>query len=459
MCARVCRSVFLALTLALAIAMLQTPSAKAASIRKVTPVEYLDCDYRLEGDFRSGDEVAIIAGLRAAQSGGVICLHSNGGVLATALDIAEFIVGEAITGSRNYITMVRKGDSCLSACAVLFMSGNMNELTTYPLRRIEAGGRVCFHQPFFEPDEGRTYTASDLKLVAKETVGQVNRIIKLTNRFYEVNFVNWWEDPVFPSVLLKDMLATLPGDLLCVETIQQFARYGIEPVVSVEGQIMEIGARGIPDGPAQHAVNACRNYLKAFFPEGFFDTSRTLYGSGVSTGTIEGRVVYEVGGFNNTGASYGGFPCYVSGIEMMQPRAWLSLEGEVDKRPWYEREGEAVFLRSWYVFAPEQRVSLIDTVGAAAHSVQDAAEMDGELRPGEWLVIMGSGSSRAEIEARSRRASVIPGARVVRTDEFSNLRSGLFALVSGPWDKADAQALAEVAKRSIPDSYIKKAYR
>lgn len=449
--------------LGLLVMIMSVACADAATLRKVTPVEYLDCDYRIEGEFKPGDDVDIIAQLRTA-SFSVICLNSPGGNLATALNVAEFIVGEGKAGRHSFMTMVRHGDTCASACAVLFMSGNNNEEAVYPSRRIEAGGKVCFHQPFSSlatADRERKFTGEDLALFLDVTVGQVNRIVKLSNQFYEANFANWQDDyAAFPSVLLKDLLATPPQKLLCVETISQFARYRIEPVVSAQGQINGLSARENRDSEAKQATHACQNYLSAFFPEGFYDTSRTRFGRDIATKMLDGQTVYEVDGFNYSSFTSGGFPCYVSGIGQVQPSAWLSLEGEGDRRQWYERSNDAVRLPDWFIFDPDESISDIGTAAKTRPTATPAPEAGTlQRQTGDWLVIMASGRSEAEVEAKSRAAGSVPGARIVPTDQFNNLSPGLYALVSGPWTKSDAAAIAEIARRSLSDAYIKRAYR
>lgn len=75
---------------------------------------------------------------------------------------------------------------------------------------------------------------------------------------------------------------------------------------------------------------------------------------------------------------------------------------------------------------------------------------------GKWLVIAGSWPDRSK--AATRLALLKENgvtARIVTTQDFPNLTSGLFAVVLGPFAKEDAEAQLPTVQRYVADAFIK----
>lgn len=82
-------------------------------------------------------------------------------------------------------------------------------------------------------------------------------------------------------------------------------------------------------------------------------------------------------------------------------------------------------------------------------------------RPGDWLVIAGSfvRSEKWKADQRVnllRRAGV--DARIIDTDDYGNLRNGLWAVVVGPFNRTSAEQALAQTRPTIPDAYIKQAH-
>lgn len=108
---------------------------------------------RLTGPFETGDADklrAVLEPLRARGGRGpdgslaVVELSSGGG------DILEGMKVGYLFREFDIVTLVRRGDRCLSACAVAFLGGTARHsaLEAIPGRRIEIGGQVGFHNIF-----------------------------------------------------------------------------------------------------------------------------------------------------------------------------------------------------------------------------------------------------------------------------------------------------------------------
>ncbi len=81
---------------------------------------------------------------------------------------------------------------------------------------------------------------------------------------------------------------------------------------------------------------------------------------------------------------------------------------------------------------------------------------------GRWLVILGSfpKTQRASADDRARWVARRSGlkVRVIDTDQWSNLRNGLYAVVVGGHDRARAGNILNRMKRLVRDAYIKRGY-
>lgn len=80
---------------------------------------------------------------------------------------------------------------------------------------------------------------------------------------------------------------------------------------------------------------------------------------------------------------------------------------------------------------------------------------------GGWFVIVGSYPHSDSAKARSRAGSLASkgfNADIINTNDYANLRDGLYSVVIGPYKKSAASNLLSKVKRHVPDAYIKEAY-
>ncbi|HWT00163.1 MAG TPA: SPOR domain-containing protein [Pyrinomonadaceae bacterium] len=80
---------------------------------------------------------------------------------------------------------------------------------------------------------------------------------------------------------------------------------------------------------------------------------------------------------------------------------------------------------------------------------------------GSWFVFLGafpkSDYARAEERLQSMRGQGYD-ARIIDTDEYSNLTGGLWAVVLGPYSKSYAETQAARVKSVRPDAYVKSGW-
>lgn len=80
---------------------------------------------------------------------------------------------------------------------------------------------------------------------------------------------------------------------------------------------------------------------------------------------------------------------------------------------------------------------------------------------GTWFVILGT-YARHETEKANQRLSYVQGrgidASIISTDQYPGLKSGLIAVVVGPFSKSGAKGSLASMKSAVPDAYVKSGW-
>lgn len=189
-------------------------AAEAGKWTRLWPQDPEDCAYLFSGPILPGD----LTGFH--QSGDLqgvrrICLNSPGGSLKEAYEFARLMRGEESVGTR-----IRSGDSCISACAIVFMFGQRwGANSPYPSRELEPGAKLGFHTPFpavGEKDEGNISAAFDTAL-------KVSRL--LVNSSYTAFNTR---GPSIPPEIVAVMLETPADKMTYIETVGELQLLGID---------------------------------------------------------------------------------------------------------------------------------------------------------------------------------------------------------------------------------------
>ncbi len=115
-----------------------------------------DCNFEFSGKIQRGDLVNQLDNPGWVKSyvesnKNRICLNSPGGNLGEVLRFIREV--EKIDETEGFViaTKVKKGDVCLSSCAILFMFGqSIARGDPYPDRILEPGAKLGFHTPFID---------------------------------------------------------------------------------------------------------------------------------------------------------------------------------------------------------------------------------------------------------------------------------------------------------------------
>ena len=151
-----------------------------------------------------------------------LCLNNgDGGDYQSALQIIKVLAEVAVT------TVVRDGDECNSACALIFLAGQRSwggVKTSYfpywgPHRMLHIGGRLGYHAPFLTHSDQTTKSAK-IQEVYTEGVQAIADLLKLEDQ--EIKYPNR-----FPRALLGHMLAAGPGELFVIDKVWQALAWDI----------------------------------------------------------------------------------------------------------------------------------------------------------------------------------------------------------------------------------------
>jgi len=203
-----------------------TEQTEAATIeRHVDPI--MGCAVRVSGQVVEGDAERLRQILAAIESdeerwthgqhGFRICFDSPGGSFVEGARIARVI------GELNFGTAIPAGARCESACAIAFMAGTGRFMydeemsdEVFVNRVLHPQGVLGFHAPNLIVSEGQ-YNEQEVNRAYQVALNSVSLILDLMGgRNY-----------IFPVQLLRDMLATPPGQMLRLTTVEQAQQWGV----------------------------------------------------------------------------------------------------------------------------------------------------------------------------------------------------------------------------------------
>lgn len=229
------------------------------------PADPVLCDLILEGDVKEGDAASleqkfqtIVGSLNSFSF--FLCLRSPGGDLREAVKIAQFVLR---TQRPSIATVIEDGQTCASACAIIFLAGNAPaRVGAWPQRFLHPRGRLLYHSSRLDLS-----TYSDAELLAYLTGpthdprGLKGRVVDLYRdglrdvqsviatfqsfTFQREDLGDRW---VRPSLFLE-MFSQDPDEWICVDNVDAAGRWNIQ-----------VFGYQPPSAPKkQHYSNVCRS--------------------------------------------------------------------------------------------------------------------------------------------------------------------------------------------------------
>jgi hypothetical protein len=203
---------------------------------------------RLSGPIETGDAEKlgkVLAGLPAStvdrpdQPLTVLELSSLGGSLAEGFEIGKLL------RKSNVIGVVRKGDICLSACALALLGGNMHHLPSAEPNEcnVEPGSKVAFHNFWLNQNGLRAITSADP--VASRIEGFNDA------RGGAASFALYVSDMGLPASFVGKVMGRPPEEFQYIETAEEFLYFRL-CMLGLGRPKTELGAQ---------AANVCNHSL------------------------------------------------------------------------------------------------------------------------------------------------------------------------------------------------------
>lgn len=155
----------------------------------------------------------------------VLKLHSAGGSFLEAIRLGHEV------RRRGIGTYVDDGAICLSACALVFMSGtqHLGDGDTAPLRTLHYRGKLGFHAPYVDL---KSFAGVPDEALRSFLVQSYQTAISAASELTILAIEGRWR-----ASLVRQMLETSANDFLIIDTVNEAGRWGIQVAGIPEAQI------------------------------------------------------------------------------------------------------------------------------------------------------------------------------------------------------------------------------
>src|SRR5262245_11896504 len=209
------------------------------------PSDPVLCDLVLEGAISDGDSRSLERAFKTIEGSWdsftfFLCLRSRGGSVQEALKIAQFLMK---TERPSIATVVEDGQTCASACALIFLAGNAPaRVGAWPQRFLHPRGRLLFHSSRMDLDtysddelrsflntpdsEGRGLKGKIVDLY-RDGLRDVQNVIQTFKRDVVRDREDLGEPWIRPSLFLE-MFGQDWDEWICVDTVDAVGRWNIQ---------------------------------------------------------------------------------------------------------------------------------------------------------------------------------------------------------------------------------------
>ena len=171
-----------------------------------------------------------------------LCLDSPGGSLSEGVKFAGHFYDKGVG------TVIRKGASCYSACAIMFMLGTARgPEVNFVSRAMHSSARLGFHRPSLAASGGGALSRTDLSEAVDTTFAAAMELLAMANRQAPLT-----ANSMMKPDLLEMLLTHVGADFFLVDTIDKAGRWDI--------RILDHKPEFTPS--PQKAYHACQNTIQ-----------------------------------------------------------------------------------------------------------------------------------------------------------------------------------------------------
>jgi len=203
------------------------------------------CALFVEGQFEPGDNERLKTTLGERHGGKgtplFACLHSGGGNFSEAIEIAKTFI------DRQIATIIPPNATCLSACAIVFMSGLTSSTSGAEFsRHMHVTSKLGFHAPAPRLAPGANFDGDDLQAAYADAIDAIGRDLLSLARYRN----RAWSTTLIKPTLINEMMTVHGNNFFYIDTVGKAAEFGIQ----LDGVPLSAKAFGIDDARA-----ACKN--------------------------------------------------------------------------------------------------------------------------------------------------------------------------------------------------------
>lgn len=148
-----------------------------------------------------------------------LCLNSPGGSLSEGTAIASDIYEKGIT------TVLKNGDNCYSACAIMFIMGKVQGAEMgWSSRKMHKNAKLGFHRPFLDIQSDEKIPVKALAFAYDQAQENLLKIFSLANN----PTGPFTTRPMMKSDLVKAMIAHEGNDFFMIDDVNKAGRFDIE---------------------------------------------------------------------------------------------------------------------------------------------------------------------------------------------------------------------------------------
>jgi hypothetical protein len=222
----------------------------AADVRIMSRNPGGGCNLSLKGPIEIGDLKKVSVGLREldrefrrqladaslaelwSRRNPSLCLDSAGGSYPEGLRIAELLIAPGDHLRTGVGTSIDAGSQCLSACALIFMAGQVFDRggERLPSRVLDVRGKLGFHAPHVPvtaiPE--KQYDREEIVAVHMAAVRSLAQAIKLFSFTIGEQSSSMGRRPWVRPTLLAEMLGHASNEVFLIDTVGKAGRWDID---------------------------------------------------------------------------------------------------------------------------------------------------------------------------------------------------------------------------------------
>ncbi len=226
----------------------------------------------LNGEIKTGDHLKLLAaiGEHEGEKGMplYVQLNSEGGNFEEALKISQLM------NEKNLSSKLGPNARCLSACAIIFMSGrSFNNSWSTKERIMHPTAILGFHAPSVSAAGAGNFDAADLDSAYSHAVEQIGKDLMATARYRD----EAWTNPTIKPGLINEMMMRNGSNFYFIDTVGKAAEFEIEL----------FDALGPGKKSSAHMANACANAISSIADETVAADARSFWLSGSAQSRVD----------------------------------------------------------------------------------------------------------------------------------------------------------------------------